>query len=224
MRGVHRTRGGQSMSYRWGYMQFSWGGCIGLGGVKQCSFWWPRVTFAKSDPPHVPWYSTVAKAPVVFVQWSFVTFHCIFIPNPWCLSCHAYKPITIAQTWQLSSNGHSTNNLLRGYRCYRSTLVQKSSFTTRNQLVETLPLLPFDICPKLLQKEPTTCQEAPVPLLPFDAYPRTPSHKRGLPSMYLHRTPVFVHDEEALPAPSVAASVLRLPWPPLQARRDRTCI
>jgi hypothetical protein len=34
-----------------------------------------------------------------------------------------------------------------------------------------LPLLLFNIHPKLLQKEPTTCQEAAVPLLPFDTHP-----------------------------------------------------
>jgi hypothetical protein len=101
-------------------------------------------------------------APVVFVQWSFVTFHCIFIPNPWCSSNHAYKPITlslkhgsspptatppttcreatVASVRRLSGTPRSEQgtNLLRHYRCYRLTFVS-NSFKRNQQLVKKLP-------------------------------------------------------------------------------------
>ncbi len=155
---------------------------IGLGGGQPMYLFDDLGSHLQNLTPQISRDSTVAMAPMVFVQWSFVTFHCIFIPNPWCLSYHAYKPITIAQTWQLSSNGYSTNNLSWGYRCFRLTLVQNSSFTTRNELVETQPLLPFNIRPKLLQKEPTTCQEAAVPLLPFGTHPKLLHMKEAFPA------------------------------------------
>ena len=190
-------------------------------------FWWPRVTFAKSDLP--PLY--LGTVLLQWLQWYLCSdlswpFHCIFITNPWCSSYHAYKPITIAQTWQLSFNGNSTNNLLRGYRCFRSTLVQNSSFTTRNQLVETLPLLPFKICPKLLQKEPTTCQEAAVPLLPFGTHPKLLHMTEAFPAC----TCTKLQYSYMMKRPSQLPVLLLQPfwwwstWPPQQARRDRTCI
>ena len=174
-------------------------------------------------PPHVPTgrYSTVAMAPVVFVQWSFVTFHSIFIPNPWCSSYHAHtnqslllkhgsspptatppttcREATVASVWRLSRTPPSQQgtNLLRRYRCFRLTFIP-NSFKRNQQLAEKLPLLPFDTHPKLLHKEEAfpACIAASV--------------------RHTHRPPVVIHVEEALPAPSAALSVRRLPWTPLQ--------
>jgi hypothetical protein len=196
--GVHRSRGGQTMYF-----------FDDLGSHLQ-----------NLTPPHVPRYSTVAMAPVVFVQWCFTAFsyqipdaRVITHTNQSLLLKHGSSPsmatspttcweATIASVWCLSRTPPSQQgtNLLRRYRCFRLTFIPTPSKGTNN-------------LSRSCSTVATVCHSS-----------RTPSHERGLPSMYLHQTPVFIHDEEALPAPSVAASVLRSPWPPLQARRGRTCI